>query len=165
MYQFQYLPQSSCSVSLCLTVSMLYSSYEDTSHNGLGSILMVFILAWYLQRLHFHTRSHSQVPGVRVSAHLLGARHSTISFQFFPFPLFETLYFLETLVQFLGREDTLEKGKATHSNILAWRIPWTIQSMGLQRVRQNGVAFTFTFFHFLETCFGGMWPLANVLWN
>ena len=163
MYQFQYLPQSSCSVSLCLTVSMLYSSYEDTSHNGLGSILMVFILAWYLQRLHFHTRSHSQVPGVRVSAHLLGTRHSTISFQFFPFPLFETLYFLETLAQFLGREDPLEKRKATHSNILVWRIPWTIQSMGLQRVRQNGA--TFTFFHFLETCFGGIWPLANVLWN
>ena len=34
----------------------------------------------------------------------------------------------------LGWEDPLEKGKATHSNILAWRIPRTIQSMGLQRV-------------------------------
>ena len=32
----------------------------------------------------------------------------------------------ETLVQFLGWEDPLEKGKATHSSILAWRIPWTI---------------------------------------
>ena len=31
----------------------------------------------------------------------------------------------ETLVQFLGWEDPLEKGKATHSSILAWRIPWT----------------------------------------
>ena len=31
-----------------------------------------------------------------------------------------------------GWEDPLEKGKATHSSILAWRIPWTIQSMGLQ---------------------------------
>ena len=29
----------------------------------------------------------------------------------------------ETLVQFLGQEDLLEKGKATHSSILAWRIP------------------------------------------
>ena len=29
---------------------------------------------------------------------------------------------------------SLEKGKATHSRILAWRIPWTVQSMGLQRV-------------------------------
>ena len=40
----------------------------------------------------------------------------------------------ETWVQSLGWEDPLEKGKATHSSILAWRIPWTIQSMGLQRV-------------------------------
>ena len=32
----------------------------------------------------------------------------------------------ETLVQFLGWEEPLEKGKATHSSILAWRIPWTV---------------------------------------
>ena len=32
----------------------------------------------------------------------------------------------ETLVQFLGWEDPLEKGKAPHSSILAWRIPWTV---------------------------------------
>ena len=45
----------------------------------------------------------------------------------------------KTLVQFLGWEDPLEKGIATHSNILAWRIPmdrgaWRATSMGLQRV-------------------------------
>ena len=40
----------------------------------------------------------------------------------------------ETWVRYLGWEDPLEKGKATHSSILTWRIPWTIQSMGLQRV-------------------------------
>jgi len=40
----------------------------------------------------------------------------------------------ETCVQSLGWEDPLEKGKATHSSILAWRIPWTVQSMGSQRV-------------------------------
>ena len=39
-----------------------------------------------------------------------------------------------TPVQFLGREDPLEKGKATHSSIMAWRIPWAVQSVGLQRV-------------------------------
>ena len=43
----------------------------------------------------------------------------------------------ETWVQSLGQEDPLEKGMATHSNILAWRIPWTeepgrLQSIGLQ---------------------------------
>ena len=43
----------------------------------------------------------------------------------------------ETWVWSLGWEDTLEKGKATHSNILAWRLPWTIQSLGSQRVRRD----------------------------
>ena len=43
----------------------------------------------------------------------------------------------ETWVQSLGQEDPLEKGVATHSRILAWRIPWTEEpaTMGLQRVR------------------------------
>ena len=45
----------------------------------------------------------------------------------------------ETWLQSLGWEDPLEEGMATHSSILAWRIPWTevlhgLQSMGLQRV-------------------------------
>ena len=39
----------------------------------------------------------------------------------------------ETWVQSLGWEDPLEEGKASHSGILTWRIPWT-QSMGSQRV-------------------------------
>ena len=37
----------------------------------------------------------------------------------------------ETKVQSLGQEDTLEKGMATHSSILAWRIPWTEEPGGL----------------------------------
>ena len=44
---------------------------------------------------------------------------------------------LETWVPSLGWEDPLEKGKATHSSILAWRIPWTVQSMRSQRVEHN----------------------------
>ena len=40
----------------------------------------------------------------------------------------------ETWVRSLGWEDLLKKGKATHSSILAWRIPWTVWSMGSQRV-------------------------------
>ena len=39
----------------------------------------------------------------------------------------------ETWVLSLGWEDPLEKGKATHSSILAWRIPWTVESMEPQR--------------------------------
>ena len=45
----------------------------------------------------------------------------------------------ETLVRSLGQEDPLEKEMATHSSILAWKIPWLeepggLQSMGSQRV-------------------------------
>ena len=48
----------------------------------------------------------------------------------------------KTQVQSLGREDLLEKEMATHSSILAWKIPWTeepgrLQSIGLQRVGHN----------------------------
>ena len=43
----------------------------------------------------------------------------------------------ETWVRSLGWEDLLEKGEATHSSILAWKIPWTIQSMESQRVGQD----------------------------
>ena len=39
---------------------------------------------------------------------------------------------LETQVQSLGWEDPLEKGIATHSSILAWRIPWAEEPSGLQ---------------------------------
>ena len=38
----------------------------------------------------------------------------------------------ETWVLSLGWEDSLEKGTATYSSILVWRIPWTVQSMGWQ---------------------------------
>ena len=40
----------------------------------------------------------------------------------------------ETWVRSLGWEDALEKGKATHSSILVWRIPWTLESIGLERI-------------------------------
>ena len=48
----------------------------------------------------------------------------------------------ETWVQFLGWKDSVEEGMATHSSILAWRIPWTeepdgLQSVGSQRVRHD----------------------------
>ena len=50
----------------------------------------------------------------------------------------------DTLVKYLGWEDPLEKELATHSSILAWRIPWTkepgrLQSMGSQRVGHGRV--------------------------
>ena len=45
----------------------------------------------------------------------------------------------ETQVQSLDREDPLEEGMATHSSILAWRIPWTEQSGGLQSIGSQRV--------------------------
>ena len=62
----------------------------------------------------------------------------------------------ETRVQSLGQEDPLE-GMATHSSILAWRIPWTeepvrLQSMGSQRVGHTGG---------LSSC--GSWALEHRL--
>ena len=61
----------------------------------------------------------------------------------------------ENQVQSLGREDTLEKGMATFSSTLAWKILWVdepgrLQSMGLLRVRHD---FTFTF-TFSLSCIG-----------
>ena len=41
----------------------------------------------------------------------------------------------ETRVQSLGREDLLEKEMATHSSILAWKVPWTEKPGGLQSMR------------------------------
>ena len=48
----------------------------------------------------------------------------------------------KTQVRSLGREDSLEKGMATHSSILAWRIPWReepggLQALGSRRVRRD----------------------------
>ena len=55
----------------------------------------------------------------------------------------------ETWVRSLGGESPLEEGMATHSTILAWRIPWTEEPGGLwfvgsQRVRHDRAAHTFT---------------------
>ena len=70
----------------------------------------------------------------------------------------------ETWVRSQGWEDPLEKRRATHSSILAWRIPWTeepgrLQSMGSQRVGHNWVTFTFTFSYYLVRT-----PSARVAW-
>ena len=57
----------------------------------------------------------------------------------------------ETWVQSVDQEDILEKEMATHSSILAWKIPWMeepgrLQPMGLQRVGHDGATNTFTRF-------------------
>ena len=60
----------------------------------------------------------------------------------------------ETWVRSLGREDPLEKEMATHSSILAWRIPWTEELGGLQYTGRKESDMTerlhFHFFFFLK---------------
>ena len=58
----------------------------------------------------------------------------------------------ETRIQPLNQEDALERGMATHSSILAWRIPWTeepggLQSVESQRVRHDRATNTHTHTH------------------
>ena len=48
-------------------------------------------------------------------------------------------------VQFLGWEDYLEKGKATHSSILAWRIQWTVHGVAKSQTRLSDFHFHFHF--------------------
>ena len=62
----------------------------------------------------------------------------------------------ETWVRSLGEENPLEKGMATHSSILAQRIPWTkepgeLQSTGVQRVRHSCTTNALTFIQCAET--------------
>ena len=61
----------------------------------------------------------------------------------------------ETRVQFLGQEDPLEKEMATHSSILAWRIPWIegpgrLQSIGVAKNHIQLSERTFTHTHLLH---------------
>ena len=80
----------------------------------------------------------------------------------------------ETWVWFLRWQDPLEKGMATHSSILVWKIPWTeesgrLQSMGLLRVGHNWVNNTFTFHqpsfkwkYFSTKWWGGKKPKSSI---
>ena len=58
----------------------------------------------------------------------------------------------ETWVWSLVWEDSLEKGKAAHSSILAWGSPWTIQSTGSQRDMTERLHFTSGFIHIAMCC-------------
>ena len=72
----------------------------------------------------------------------------------------------KTWVRSLGGEDPLEKGMVTHSNILAWKIPWTeepgrLQSMGLQRVEHEWATNTSTFIKQEEP----IYPFKDLLYS
>ena len=69
----------------------------------------------------------------------------------------------ETPVRFLGWEDPLEKGTAPHSSILAWRIPRTVETMGLQRVKHDRATFTLTSDENVQTTVAEQAAAAQVL--
>ena len=58
----------------------------------------------------------------------------------------------ETWVRFLGQEDSLEKEMATHSSILAWKIPWTEELGGLQSTGSQESDTTKRLNHHHHTC-------------
>ena len=76
----------------------------------------------------------------------------------------------ETWVWSLGWEDPLEKGKAAHSSILAWRIPWTVWSVGVTKSRTwlSDFHFHYCYSHFCFYLLIG-WPYhtacrISILW-
>ena len=73
----------------------------------------------------------------------------------------------ETWVRSLGWENSLKKGMATHSSILAWEIPWTeepngLQSMGSQRVRHNWV--TNAYAQITQDYLSTLLPETSITW-
>ena len=100
-----------------------------------------FLCAWdFLDKntrvsYHFFLQQTFLTPGIEPESLLLEASLIT--------QLVENLPAMqETWVWSLCWEDSLEKGKATHSRVLPWRIPWTMQSMGSQRVGHDWAIFT-----------------------
>ena len=66
----------------------------------------------------------------------------------------------ETWVQSLGQEDPLEKGMATHSSVLVWRIPWTKEPGGLVSMRSQRVGHDHTTKHSGFLVFTWPWELV-----
>ena len=60
-------------------------------------------------------------------------------------------------------DDPLEKGRATHSSVLAWRIPWAIQSMGSQRIGHDWRTLTFHMFSLYKNSRGFIYSFRSVV--
>ena len=112
----------------------------------------MFIMMMWSKRVGNLKRTESQVTG---RTRIILGRQDPLQDRvptpvFLGFPVAQLVKNLpavhETWVRSLGWQDPLEKGKATHSSILAWRIPYTVQSMGSQRVRHDWVTFTLSLF-------------------
>ena len=131
-----------------LSMTLCYSNSSRSSISQIG---------WQCKRPHLRvgtlppTSGEVVLPLYLLSSWLRAYRYLTLA----PFPVQQLFrsYLVAQLVknpsamqgawvQPLGWEDPLEKGKATHSSILAWRIPWTLQPMGSQSVGHDWATFT-----------------------
>ena len=127
MYWVAYVfSQSSLSLSLCLSLS-LYRDSTKIKWNGLHTLFLCRHYLFIKPTLSLVAQLVKNPPAM-----------------------------WETWVWSLGWEDPLEKGKAIVSSILAWKIPWTVQSMGSQRVGHDWATFTHSLWiYFLDNlCVG-----------
>ena len=114
-----------------------------------------FLLSLIVVRFFIHALFHQWVEELWVSS-LLEKRASLVAQMVKCVPTIR-----ETQVQSLGWEDLLEKEMATHSSILAWKIPWMeepgrLQSMGSQRVGHDRATSISFFLSFLEVLHPGL---------
>ena len=157
-------------------ILIIYFGCAGSSTLCMGSVVAVCGLSWCVWDLHYSTRDWTQGPlhwecgvlsigspgmsqgshfkskpstGLRFSCHHTGIKiYIMVYWVFLVAQMIRNLPAMrEPWIQSLGREDPLEKGMATHSSILAWRIPWTVeisglQSMKLQKVRHNWAKLT-----------------------
>ena len=118
-------------------VSISFTSSQASSGNCLALAVHVERLVGLWPCVRVSDKIPSQKLWVRNCTCILSFLTSSSSAGFYWAPI--RVYTQEMLVWSLGHEDPLEKDMATHSSVLAWRIPWTeepggLQSMGLQRV-------------------------------
>ena len=101
------------------------------------------LLLSLLKRGSLRQREHVEDGRIKCGSHLVCDDTAELIYLLMSFPVAQLVKNLpamqQTQVQSLGWEDPLEKGMATHSSVLAWRIPWAeepggLQSMGSQRV-------------------------------
>ena len=87
---------------------------------------LLFFLSVYVCVMHTHSYTHVSKAGQENKPWLRIRKYTTFSGETVAQLVKNLPAILETWIQFLGWEDPLEKEKAIHSSILAWRIPWTV---------------------------------------
>ena len=113
--------------------SQIYYSFVFKYKSFLFWLLQIFILLWRLP----------DTSGNSIKFGCFSPVNQFLTFLDLARDLKNPPEMWETWVRSLGWEDPLEKIKATHSSILVWRIPWTLQYMGSQRAKCDWVNFTF----------------------